>query len=344
MNKELLINRIISGTIILKVDGHTIFLKRPSATQLYEAEIIYTEALEENIKEGLYSDEELYELLLDYGYWDETREKLLETLPKEIEEFKIGLFKSAFKSNEKKSIRKYLKTAKDKLESLISERHEYDYLSARGAALLVKSRFIMSKSSFTKNGKRLFKNFWACSSELLDKIIYTHNQNRIPESDFRLLARTDPWRGIWNLKKAESSLFGIPAMNYTEEQKNLVGWTNLYDSIFEHSECPSDEVIEDDDVLDGWLLEQKRKRGLAQKEKFESVVTNEKIRNCAEIFIPAETPEDAVKINDLNSEHAKVVKKQRQRYLNKQGEVNEAEMPDVKRDLMVEFNRLQFKK
>ena len=74
----------------------------------------------------------------------------------------------------------------------------------------------------------------------------------------------------------------------------------MYDNVYESSESPSEEVIDDDDLLDGWFIIQRKKQ---EKEKLQSEVANmtnnEKITNSEEVYIFTDSAEEAERINDL---------------------------------------------
>lgn len=289
------------------------------------------------------NDDELLEWLYDYEYWNDDKQKLLKNLPKEIEEFKVGLFKAGFKSNEQAEIQKAIVKAKNKLGELISERHSFDHLSINGCASMAKSKYLVGCGLFWATGKHVFDmdNFWQEDSEKLDKAFLAISEYRLNEQIFRELARKEPWRSLWSIRKVESSLFGIPAIDYSEEQKEIVGWSQLYDSVYEHPNKPSDFVIENDDYLDGWMIVQRREQEKNQiKKSGDDITKNEKIRGASEIFVPADTISDAAKVDVLNDDVARMTKKARFKALEKKGTMSEAEMPDTRRNMQMEANRL----
>jgi hypothetical protein len=346
--KELLVARICSGCVRITVTGakgreKTYLVRRPGREECYIANEVYFDMLRESELEGLYSDEELLAFLLENGFWDEQRQKLLDCLPKEIEEFKVKLFKSTFKSNERKVVRKALAVAKEKLTEVSEARHAYDYLSCSGAAALAKARAIMGCSLCTSDGRRVFAgydDFLQADSSLLDDAMAAYARTRLDESDYRELARNDPWRTLWNAHKVEGKLFGISPADYTEEQVCLVNWSSLYDNVYQSQDCPSDEAIADDDVLDGWMIEQRRQREQRQNQaQGEDMLGNEKIKNSQEVYLVAETVEDARKVVDLNDDFAKAVQKHRFNTLKKKGVVNELDMPDTRQRLRMEITQ-----
>lgn len=344
--RELLIARICSGSVRIVIASRgrdkTYLVKRPGRDHAYVAAELYLEVFRESELEGLYDEEELMSFLLDNGLWDEESDKLLKALPKEVEEFKVKLYRSSFKSKEKLVIRKALEIAKAKMQELYSTRNAYGHLSCSGASAIAKTRYLVGSSLYTSSGVRVFgdDDFWESESGLLDDVLSSISRCRIDESEMRELARTDPWRSLWNCGKT-GEVFGVCAADYTDEQRALVNWTMLYDNVYGHPECPSDDVVADDDLLDGWMILQRREREkkLSTKEG-EELISNEKIRNSQEVFLVAETVDDARKVVDLNDEFGKVVQRRRFKHLKDKGEVDELDMPDTRQRLRMEMTQM----
>lgn len=336
--KELIIRRICAGHVRCRVRGETWLLTPPSRNQLYEAQEIFADALADAEEDGLYTDAELLDFLLDNHLWDTERSKLLAKLPEEIEEFKLGLFKSSFKSNEKKAIRRAIRTAEAKLEELHEQRHAYDHLSTTGYATLIRARFLTWVGLRKENESEAF---WKATGDFIDEVMRAAAQKRIAEEEYREVSRSEPWRSLWGSHKAEGSLFGVAAVDYTEEQRSLVGWSMLYDNVFEHPECPADAVINDDDVLDGWLIHQRREREKRQKETRSETATSDKIKNADEVYFPANNVEEAREINELNDEVAKANKRKRFAKLKEKGQLQDHQMPDQRQRLRMELANMQ---
>ena len=59
----------------------------------------------------------------------------------------------------------------------------------------------------------------------------------------------------------------------------------MYDNIQEAAETPSEDVINDDDVLDGWFIVQRKKREVESAQNdFENSTKNERIKGAGEVF------------------------------------------------------------
>lgn len=329
-NREFLTNRICSGVNRIKIRNEIFIYKSPDRNLKCMADEKYQEILQSGYAEGLFNKDELLQRLYLDGQWTIEEEEEITKIPKKIEDLKVELFNAVVKSNTRIRIRENLKKNKDRLNQLLTKKHQLDYLTCEGMASISKIKFIVSRCIFNENFEKIFVN----DDKILDSIISALNAIRLEESDYRDLARNEPWRSIWSLGKYDC--FGIPVVDFSDEQKTLCTWSKVYDSVYESQECPSDMVIEEDDMLDGWFIVQRRKRQTEQeKNELDGLVSNSKIRDCKEVFIMAQTPEDARKINNLNDPYAKMIKKQRESVLAKGKEVSESNLPDVKQDLMM---------
>jgi accessory colonization factor AcfC len=109
----------------------------------------------------------------------------------------------------------------------------------------------------------------------------------------------------------------------------------MYDNIYKHADCPSEDIICDDDALDGWMILEKRKSQNKDKETvIDHLIKNEKIKNSSEIFIMSDgSKEHREFVNNLNDPQALKIKKEKFDHLAKVGEAEEQTMPDAKRKM-----------
>jgi hypothetical protein len=111
----------------------------------------------------------------------------------------------------------------------------------------------------------------------------------------------------------------------------------MYDNIQESLDCPNKDVIDDDDMLDGWFIIQSKKR---EQEKAEQDINestkNGKIKNASEVFVVANSKKDADRINSVNSIHSHMVKKQRDGTLKQKGTVNDHDFIDQRQKIQME--------
>ena len=136
------------------------------------------------------------------------------------------------------------------------------------------------------------------------------------EKDIRDLARNDPWRSLWLMREScDLKLFANQDRELSIDQKNLLVWSRMYDNIQESMDCPTDDVIDDDDMLDGWFLLQAEKRKKEQAEMEFEEGTNEKIKNADEVFVVTNNEIDKERVEGLNNIHAHMVKQEREALL-----------------------------
>ena len=321
--REFLISRIRARYIPIKVDNKRVKVYHPNIDIKLLSEQLYIHAYKKAIKNGLFDDDDIYNILVMNDLWTEEDEKNYnDVVPKHIEYWKKELYRSTLKSNTRENIRKYLATAKKEYVRLNNMRHHFDHMTCNGYASYVKNMFIISKTTKYR-GKRVdWKNFD------LNKVMSLYYENMLSQDIIRELARTHPWASMWSSLKTNGKIFDNTDL--TSEQQSLISWSSMYDNIHESPDCPTDEAIEDDDMLDGWLLIQKEKRDKDRKKQEVENATSSKIANADDIFIMAETPDDAKKIALLNDQRAQKVKKQRLSQINEQGVVPEQRLSDVK--------------
>lgn len=329
--KDLLTNRIVSGTVRIKVEGHPLLIKTPSRLHRYIASEIYEKTLHKNkVTEDL-----LLGYLINKDLWNQTKENRLKNFEKDIEKLKEGLCDLVFRESDWNDTKRMLKIAKTEYNKLLQEKSKYFEFTNVALATLAKNRYLFAHSLHNKNGLAI-KNYWKSRSDLIDKAISKYNKIKLTEEDYRELARSDPWRSIWNQNE---DVFGIPSTDYSEEQRILCNWSMLYDNIYECAEAPHEKIINDDDALDGWLIKQRKTRETEVMKNTADSLMSDKIKGADEVFLVANTDEDANKINNLNENYVRQVRKQRERLIMKKGEVAEVEMPDTKQKVIMQFNQ-----
>jgi hypothetical protein len=124
----------------------------------------------------------------------------------------------------------------------------------------------------------------------------------------------------------------------SDEQKTLISISNMYDRIYEHPESPGEDVINDDDILDGWMIYQKNKAEKIKKQNNAQDLAN-KHKNAKEIFVVADK-DDVNSIIDLNSGISSSIIKQRQNMIKNSADgVDEVNLPDVQMELLQKINK-----
>jgi hypothetical protein len=118
----------------------------------------------------------------------------------------------------------------------------------------------------------------------------------------------------------------------------------MYDSAYQHPECPPDTVFEDDDMFDGWMIKQRRENEKNKnKNRTEKMLEGRKLDKAGEVFIMANSQEEAEQIYGLNDNNARhIIKERNQVILQSTEQIVDAALPDVQRNIILQTNQ-QFK-
>lgn len=344
--REYHVSRIISGLTRYRSQGRIYWIGPVSRESRYIASEVYREALRDAWDNELMGSEEVLALLIRSGTWTEKDDEQFRLLTDKLDELKVGLYEAWSNVNLRAEIRNAIHKGRDELQRLTSIRHSLDYITAEGVATSAKIRFLTGASLLRSDRSRYWTEpelDWLRPDELVDGAMEHLAKHRLDETAIRDIARNEPWRSIWSARQhCGGGLWENPSVDLLDEQRTLILWSSAYDSIREHPNTPSDDVIDDDDMLDGWMIIQRKKReaDLVTK-RGEEISSNPKIRDADEIYKMVETVEDARKIHNLNSEFSKQVKKQRFSHLKQMKEVSEARMPDTAQKLQMERARLE---
>ena len=323
--REFFISRIAAGYYRYK----GLKILSPNKDLIYEGCELYKDVYEKARENGVMTDEQILDFMYEQGFWNEEETKRLEVdIPKYIENCKVELFQSTLNTETRNVMRKYISTARKEQGRIFSIRHAWDYLSCHGVASFAKWQFIVEKCTKKDNKDYDF-------SEIdQTKILQFINESQLTESQFRELARTDPWASTWAARKL-GPIFDRPAIELTDDQKRLISFSCLYENIYSHPDCPSETVLEDDDMLDGWLILKKRE---SNKEKGRNEILEKagKNANADEIFIVTDA-ENANKVYEVNDQYTSNIIKSRLHMVEEKGEVKYTDFYDVKQELSIKM-------
>ena len=338
--REYFVSRVIAGYMRYPVNKYlTLLIHTPTHDQMYEANEVYLNSYKQSAVEGAMDDEEVFELMLQKNLWSDEQQEMLDQLPKDVEEWKVQIFENFVDSEQKEMIRKYLRRAEEVFGKVHSERHAFDHMTCNGVAANSKWNWIIENcTTDTQRNPYTWKDIGISSA------LSYYQRNLLDDGEIRSLARNEPWKTHWIVNKGQDSLFLNSDKELTSEQRGIFIWSKMYDSISESIEAPSENIINDDDALDGWLITQRRKRDTEKNEKeVQGKIANDKIANSSEVFVMAKTKEDASKVDDVNTFTAKKIKDSRTNYIHTKGsEVKQGEFKDVKMSINQQSNS-QFK-
>lgn len=322
--REFFISLIRSGNIYISGKVR-LTIKPPTIEQSFESCEIYNESYQQAYIDGIMSEDEMTDWMMEKDLWSPHDDKKIESLKKDIERLKIEIYNARNDKSLRERIRLYIRAAEKQIAIISLKKHSYMQNTREGIATADKVSWIIKNTTFHKN--KLYKFDQLSLSYVIDE----WQSSFLPDSTCRELARNEPWKSLWTIRDNINSRLFANSGRYelTHNQKNLIIWSQMYDNIQESLECPSKDVIEDDDMLDGWFIIQNKKREKENAEKeVDSLVKNDKIKNSSEVFVVAKDKEHISKINLANDTNAAIIKQQRFAYLNKVGQTEDHNLPD----------------
>lgn len=342
--REYLINRIISGCTPSSFEDSSVLVYEPTPTSKVKAHYIYLEEYKKAELLGLLSEEEISYQLKIRGLWSDILKSELELLPKQIEELKVELYNSYFTFRRRDQIKKSLDSLKFREVELLQQRDRLKHVTCEGFAISCKNKYLICSATKDVDGELFFKDYENKSHSSLDIFIQEYLSNKMDEEVIRNLSRLEPWRSIWSAGKYENSIFGVPSSILSQEQKSIIIWSRIYDSAYESPECPPEEIIDDNDCFDGWMIVQSRNRE-REKQDQHSYKPGDKFNKADEVFISVDNPEDVERVNAMNSPTAIFRKQQRMNALTKSGgKLEEQYMPDSQNRMREQLVQMSLQK
>ena len=331
LDRETRVALILSGEIACTLDQRRCYIENFSPQVIYDSKEVYDDTYRKAEIVGAMTEKEALHELSTRGMWNMYDDQLLKELPKKIEDLKVQLYDAFYKFKRREQVAKNLKNAKQQFAGLLMRRNEYRDQTCEGIADLARKKYIIGLSTVNQNYERLYNRdtIHEADDKKLRRLVQAYYHTIPTEADMRDMVQHEPWRGIWNASKVEHSLFGMPARDLTELQRIAIMWSRIYDNVHEHPECPPDDLIEDPDMFDGWLIVQGRKREEEKKKQFGEKHVN-KARGADEVFVMVEDVKDIQRVTDMMTPEAKILKAQRMKQLEKQGVVQEQHMVDSK--------------
>lgn len=331
---EKILNRIIQGRLRLRVNDLVLYVEEPSNEIIEESFDVYEDALEKAYFSGCYVDREVLEILVEQDLWSPFDEKRAKELEKNIEDLKVEAFKGFFQKSKLRGIKRNIRMTERERATCILKKEQLNHLSCKGVANFSRSVWIVSKTCKDVNG-HLFDFNNISIKHVMDLVANAE----ISVEDMRYIARNAPWRQMWTGSRKRDSVFDKCAIDLDKNQLALISFSQMYDNVYESPDQPPEDVINDDDALDGWFIVERRKHEADKKQRaIDSKLSNSKIANSQEIMLMADNQEQANEIFDLNSDHARQVVRQRQSQIQTQAKgknLHFKDLDDVKQERMM---------
>lgn len=221
----------------------------------------------------------------------------------------IALYKNFEIPGELKKNRERLSQIRHQIYGFQVKIYSYQFNTVESIADQVMEDFIISRVTKTIDNIPI-------EDSVIDDFKSSYHNRLLSLAKIRECARTDYWKSCW--LTCGSSCF--PRFPLTDMQVGLAMFSRMYENVYQHPECPSHAVIEDDDALDGWFLFQNQDR------KKHSIPS----KPGQETFIFAEDQDEANAIYATNSEESKAVQRLRMQQLQQNKVMKHKDFSDVK--------------
>lgn len=338
--KNSIVNRIISGITFLEINGELYKIVQPDKSKRALAEYVYNKTLEDNKYSEMLTRDQASSLLHSKNIWTPLDEKNNKDLSKYLDDLKVNLYNSLYNKNEQKATRRRIEQVNKAINKNLEKKFHFDMATIEYHAEKIKQEFLMAICIYDvhDNPVYTYHNFDRKDKFILNRFLNNAIQNIISVAEYREIARTEPFRSLWSIGKENT--FNVDFSDLSIEQKTLILYSRMYDNVYENPERPSEEVINDDDMLDGWFILEKRKSDKERKQRQVDKMTN-KVDNGkgGELFVVANSAEDADQIRDLNDINARMKMRQRDNAVKQKGKLEEHQLPDVQLELKNEAMR-----
>lgn len=323
-----LFQRLLSNYRICDINNKRYIIRNPSLDLIYQSHVLYERILYETRFEHWLRKKDCLNILIKRGLWKVNEENKFDGFNDTIDNLKVDLYKNSFKITDVNIIKKQIESVRKQLNSLYNRRYVLDSFTWEDNAESQKIEFLLVSTIYDKSGQQLFTNNDNINFVFIRNLAQELSKQKLPPGDYRTIARSDVWQTYWRIGKPNP--FSCNVVELNEEQKILIMHSQMYDSVFNHLERPSDDIIDNDDMLDGWLIIKQREQKKQMAEKQVDKQIGSQHQNAQEVFIPVNSLDEAKNVNLLNDPHSRMIKKQRQQLIKQKGEVKDHEFVDKK--------------
>ena len=252
--------RIISIPPQISSPYKEIIIAYPTLEERNHALYLKESLLQECIDQGVPTESDILASAIKTNNWSQEEENFLEKVDIEIESFKAEMAIEKFVARRRKLNKKieYLIRYKDELSvfrnKLLS--HSAEYMAYEAYIHYILPRIILQLDNQYCWNNDL--EFIRCKKEFPELIFFlikeAINNCVMSTAEIRQIARSVDWRILWNSSKENLvGLFNKPIPELNNNQKLVVFWSRVYDSVFEDPNRPTQDIIDDDSALDDWL-------------------------------------------------------------------------------------------
>lgn len=268
------IARLTSGSFTFKVDGRWYITKPPSALAIMMSREVRLEIEHSACQHELMSHEAALRLLIEYKLWNDEDEEKLHNLRRYVDDYLVQLYEQRESPEQLKQTRVLLLKTREMLGEFENRRSYFDHLTTEHAVEEANCRFLCGCSLYHYDGTAYWRDpetDRSRSDHIIETAMRKIREAYLSQTSIRKLARSPYWIMLWNSKDQASLLVDQPVSQYLDEFTHLLRWTRFYEDVRVCDDPPSEDVIEDDDLIDGWRIirdrQNKVKANMAQNYK-----------------------------------------------------------------------------
>ena len=339
--RDYFVSRIRSGKYRIQIFKKELEILSPTIEDEYYINKAYMDGMESSLYEGFKTNEEMVSWMVEKNLWSYNEDADLKMYQQKVKDLKIDIYNARNSIKLRERVRSEIRNTEFQVSKLNQKKSAYYNNTCEGIATVEKISEFLKRCTFFKGELYDFEEL------PVDLVSSKYYSLFLTERQIRDLARNEPWRTIWNLNDTNSVLlFNNGGRELSHDQKNIMVWSKMYDNVQESMDCPQDDIIKDDDMLDGWFLVQGKKRD-EERSKSEVDNLNPKVAGSQEVYLMANSKEDRRRIDSLNSFESSVIKKQREQVIKSKGSASQLDFPDEKlkaQRMQTEGMRNQFRR
>jgi hypothetical protein len=257
-----------------------ILFNSPSNENKLRADLIYKKSYSQAIDSGMLSLKDMEALIKDRGLYTDKDEAKVEKIRSKLYAQEVLLSKTTKVKANIDRIQKIINDLNNQINEITVKKSSRLALSAENKAEEDKTFFLCWACTYDGDSNT---RYWDSYQDALKETnLMFKNKLSIEFLKFyvgisaeiiRYIARGNLWRIRYvSSQKVSDSLFGVPTSQYTNDQLNLVYWSNYYQNIYDMmpEDRPSDDVIDDDEALDSFMksyYEEKARENVVRKGK-----------------------------------------------------------------------------
>lgn len=314
MLNQFLLYRIINGYYYSTFRNHRLKVVAPSAKIKYRANIFY-EHLKDKLKyhePDEWLSENKRSMILNFNQiWSNEKQKQLEDLEKKQDTLKVGLYLGFSVTKNREMFRKELEKNRRQVNELHFAKDTYIDTTKEFFLTKMKNLFILKNTVYFKN--ELFFKDRKNNAFLLEHFLQQYMTERIYQHIPKLI-RSHDWANYWSASKGR--ITGGLVKNLNDEQLYAINASLAFDNIKKSYECPNQEILNDPDATEGWVLYQNKEREKDKKRQAAEDSLKGKSKDANEVFFMADSKEEEQEIYGLNDPANRKFIKEMQTYVN----------------------------